>query len=98
MDPIVIASQLISKLNQNTYYLTRADIFKKKIASNFFKSVYMLPIYRQRDGVNTVKKNEEVFDYCFDILNNKGNIIIFPEGNHSNIKKLRSLKKGIARI
>ena len=94
MDPVVIASQL----QQNTYYLTRADIFKKKLAAKIFNSIYMLPIYRQRDGVNTMTKNEKTFDECFDILKNNGFIIIFPEGNHNNQKKLRSLKKGVARI
>ena len=44
----------------------------------------MLPIYRQRDGVNTIE-NESTFDECFDVLNN-GCILIFPEGNHNNQK------------
>ena len=58
----------------------------------------MLPIYRQRDGVDTIKMNEKTFDKCFDILANKGNLIIFPEGNHNYQKTLRPFKKGIARI
>ena len=94
MDPVVLSSQL----NQNAYYLARADIFKKKFANKILRSIYMLPIYRQRDGVNTIEKNEATFNECFDILNDKGCILIFPEGNHNNQKKLRGLKKGIARI
>ncbi len=94
MDPVVLASQL----QQKSYYLVRADIFKKKIAAKILNSMYMLPIYRQRDGVNTVTSNEKTFDKCFDILKKKGYIIIFPEGNHNNQKKIRPLKKGIARI
>ena len=44
--------------------------------------LYMLPIYRQRDGVDTIKMNQKTFNKCYDILNQNGNIIIFPEGNH----------------
>ena len=94
MDPIVLSSQL----HKNAYYLARADIFKKKFANKILRSIYMLPIYRQRDGVNTIEKNESTFDECFDVLHNNGCILIFPEGNHNNQKRLRPLKKGISRI
>ncbi len=94
MDPIVIAT----RLKQNIHYLTRADIFKKKIASKFLNSLYMLPVFRPRDGFKTVTNNEITFNKCYSILKKNGNIIVFPEGGHSNIKKLRPFKKGIARI
>ena len=94
MDPVVLSSQL----NKNAYYLARADIFKKKLANKILRSIYMLPIYRQRDGVNTIVKNEDTFNECYDVLENNGCVLIFPEGNHNNQKKLRPLKKGIARI
>ena len=42
--------------------------------------------------------NQKTFDTCFDILKNKGNVIIFPEGNHNYKKSLRPLKKGVSRI
>jgi hypothetical protein len=58
----------------------------------------MLPVYRQRDGVNTIEKNKITFDDCHEILNQKGNLVIFPEGNHNYKKTLRPLKKGLARI
>lgn len=94
MDPVVLSCQL----NQNAYYLARADIFKNKLASKILKSIYILPIFRQRDGVNTIVKNEGTFNQCHEILNNNGYVLIFPEGNHNNQKKLRPIKKGIARI
>jgi len=94
MDPIVLSCQL----NQNAYYLARADIFKNKLASKILKSIYILPIFRQRDGVNTIVKNEATFNQCHEILDNNGYVLIFPEGNHNNQKKLRPIKKGIARI
>ena len=94
LDPIVIAG----RTRQPTHFLTRADIFKKPFVAKILSQLYMLPIYRQRDGANTVKMNEKTFNQCYDILSNNGQLIIFPEGNHHYKKSLRSFKKGIARI
>ena len=94
LDPIVIAGQTDNPIN----FLARADIFKNKFVSKLLRSVYMLPIYRQRDGVDTIEKNQKTFEDCYKILKNNGHLIIFPEGNHNSKKKLRTLKKGVSRI
>ena len=94
MDPIIVAVNL----SQPTYYMVRADIFKKKLAAKTFASINMMPIYRQRDGGDTIKKNEAVFNACYDILSKNRTIIIYPEGNHDYRKRLRPLKKGVFRI
>jgi 1-acyl-sn-glycerol-3-phosphate acyltransferase len=94
LDPIVIAG----RTRQPTNFLTRADIFKKPFVAKILSQLYMLPIYRQRDGANAVKMNEKTFNQCYSILAGKGKLIIFPEGNHHYKKSLRSFKKGIARI
>ena len=52
LDPIVIAGQTNNPIN----FLARADIFKNKFVYKLLRSVYMLPIYRQRDGVDTIEK------------------------------------------
>lgn len=94
LDPILIT--VVGK--KNTYYLTRADIFKKPFLNKLFRGIYMLPIFRQRDGGNTIEKNEKTFNECYDLLKENNIIIIFPEGNHTNKKHLRTLKKGVVRI
>tara|TARA_B100000780_G_scaffold278240_1_gene251127 strand:- start:1326 stop:2651 length:1326 start_codon:yes stop_codon:yes gene_type:complete len=94
LDAVVIAVQTDAPLN----FLARADIFKKEIANKILRHCCMLPVYRQRDGVNTIEKNEETFNDCHEILSKKGNLVIFPEGNHNYKKTLRPLKKGLARI
>ncbi len=79
-------------------FMTRADIFKKEWVSNLLKSLHLIPIYRIRDGYSTVSQNEQVFDYCYDLLKKNKHILIFPEGSHLYQRKLRPLKKGIARM
>jgi hypothetical protein len=59
----------------------------------------MFPIYRQRDGGDTVKKNEAIIQDCIDILSvGRQPLSIFVEGNHSMKRSLRPFKKGAARI
>jgi 1-acyl-sn-glycerol-3-phosphate acyltransferase len=94
LDPIIIAGQTNSPIN----FLARADIFKNKIANKILRRCYMLPIFRQRDGVNTIEKNEESFIACYEMLSKRENLMIFPEGNHNYKKMLRPLKKGLARV
>ena len=94
LDPTLIGI----KLNKPLYYMVRADIFKTKSVAKLLWSLNMMPIYRQRDGGNAVKKNEAVFDKCFDLLNSNKPILIFAEGNQGKQKKLRPLQKGVFRI
>lgn len=94
IDPILIATT--SK--RVHHFLTRASAFKNVIANFLLRSINMLPIYRIRDGVDTIQRNQEIFDKCFDAFDKKETVIIFPEGNHGLPRKLRPLRKGFARI
>jgi len=80
------------------HFLSRASAFKNSIASTLLKSLNMIPIYRIRDGIHTIHKNTEVFENCFEILNNGNAIQIFAEGEHHLKRKILPLKKGFARI
>lgn len=80
------------------YFLVRADIFKKSFFSFLLRTLKMMPVYSQRDSVDVISKNEETFTKCVDILNNKKHLTIFPEGNHSKIRKIRPIRKGLLRI
>ena len=94
LDPLVIHS--VSW--RNPYFLTRGDIFKNKLVDKFLRGVKMLPIYRIKDGYNSIKMNEVIFETTKEILSKGGVVGIFPEGSHSLLYKLRPLKKGIARM
>lgn len=80
------------------HFLVRADVFKSKWADAFLRSLKMMPVYRQRDGLASLAKNEEVFEQCFDILRNDGTLLLFPEMTHKGEKRLRPLSKGFTRI
>ncbi len=80
------------------HFLVRADIFKSKFASWFLRSLNMMPVYRQRDGISNLSKNEEIFEDCYKILRSNGTLLIFPEASHEGVRRLRPLSKGFTRI
>lgn len=96
MDPLVI----LQSQPKIPVFLTQAAVFKSSaLVRWFFDLLYMLPIYRERDKVNTLIKNEEVFVKCQDyLLKGRHPIGIFTEGSHSFKRTIRPLKKGICRL
>lgn len=84
--------------NWQPVFLARADIFKKPLVIKILTFLKIMPVYRIRDGYENLSLNDEIFLKTMDVLNNKNGLIILPEGNHAGLKRLRQLKKGIARI
>ena len=80
------------------HFLVRADVFKSRLARWFFNSLNMMPVYRQRDGIANLAKNDDVFEKCSEILRSNGTLLIFPEAGHLGVRRLRNLSKGFTRI
>ncbi len=83
---------------QKPYFLTRSDVFSNPVSRALFKLLRMIPIYRLRDGRDSLRKNHMVFDTCVDLLKEGRVIVIFPEGNHNLRRQVRPLSKGFIRI
>ncbi len=80
-------------------FLARADIFKGRFLTKVLTFMNIMPIYRIRDGYENVKRNDEVFVKTNQVMRNMYNPLgIFPEGNHGDRRRLRSLVKGLFRI
>jgi len=96
MDPLII----LQSQPKIPVFLTQAGVFQSSaLVRWFFDLLYMLPIYRERDKVNTLEKNEGVFIKCQDyLLKGRHPIGIFTEGSHSFKRTIRPLKKGICRL
>ena len=84
--------------SRDIHFLTRASAFKNKTVSKFLHSLNMIPVYRIRDGRNSMKKNFSAFKQCFEILNDEKAVQIFAEGEHHLKRSIIPLKKGFARI
>ena len=81
-----------------THFLTRADLFKKPFVSWLLSTFNMLPIYRIRDGWQSLGENQKTFEECSEIFKQNDAIVIFPEGNHGHQRRIRSLSKGFTRL
>ena len=92
------ALALLFSSKRELIFLTRADIFKKKSLASILYYLKMLPIFRKRDGVDTIKKNESIFQRTVEVISSGSGLAILPEGNHEGVHRLRTLKKGFARI
>lgn len=95
MDPLIIAV----RQNPIVHFMTRGDIYKG-VMKQVFWSAHMLPIYRNHDGEDAVRKNQEVFDTAAKELRRGRGIIMFAEGftDDKFIRRLKPVKKGSVRL
>jgi 1-acyl-sn-glycerol-3-phosphate acyltransferase len=94
MDPLAI----LFTSNQQVVFLARGDIFHLPIVPGFFRWLKILPIYRIRNGISSLKNNDDSFDVAIKVLEKNRSIGLFPEAAHSNKRHLLRFKKGIPRI
>jgi 1-acyl-sn-glycerol-3-phosphate acyltransferase len=94
LDPLVIAAFTPFR----SFFLTRSDVFTNRLFNQIFGFLRMLPIYRLRDGRDTLAKNEEIFKQCTRLLQKGEAILLFPEANHNIMRRVRPLSKGFTRI
>lgn len=80
------------------YFLTRGDVFKNPIAKMLLEYLHMIPVYRIRNGKKAVGLNHAIFDQCAGLLLEENSILLFPEGNHSLVRRVRPLSKGFTRM
>ncbi|MFC2151212.1 1-acyl-sn-glycerol-3-phosphate acyltransferase [Bacteroidota bacterium] len=92
------ALAVLATVHTEPVFMARADIFKKETVAKILTFLRILPIYRIRDGKESLGNNEAIFQKTIDVLKNMNGLVILPEGNHGDKRKLRTLKKGIARI
>lgn len=95
LDPLLIAAYIRGR---RPYFLTRSDVFQGGVLEWFFDMLRMIPIYRLRDGRDTLHRNEEIFGRCADLLAAGGDLLLFPEANHNLKRQVRPLSKGFTRI
>ena len=109
-DPLIIVSNHTNAfldslsmsivLKQNMFSLPRGNVFlnSSKVLKWLFTGIGMIPIYRKLEGAENLKRNDETFERCFKIMKDKGTIHIYPEAICIYERKLKSIKKGAARI
>jgi glycerol-3-phosphate O-acyltransferase/dihydroxyacetone phosphate acyltransferase len=96
MDPILAA---LVMLPRQVHFLANGSIFKTAAARMVLNQFNTIPVYRREDITDKRdEKNLAAFQKCFDFLGTGGILLIFPEGNSINERKLRPIRTGTARI
>ena len=94
MDPFAV----LALSPQKKVFVARADVFKHPLARKILTFLKIMPINRRRDGLRSVKNNDEIIDKSIDVLLHDTNFCIMPEGTHRPKHSLLPLGKGISRI
>ncbi len=94
MEPILLACWTWRPL----YFMIRGDMWKKKALAWLLDAIHGVPVYRKSEGYSSVDANKKTFDRCVELIMDHKLLIIFAEGSHQLVRRLRSLKKGTARI
>jgi 1-acyl-sn-glycerol-3-phosphate acyltransferase len=94
LDAIILAALFKKPI----YSLARGDAFKNKWIARILTTLNILPVFRITEGAENLNTNYDTFARCREIFKKNGIVLIFSEGLCVNEWKLRSLKKGTARL
>ena len=95
---LIDALILATRIPKYAYFLTRAGVFYNTLVNNFLNNLNMLPVYRIVDGWRNLAKNNPVFEKVSYLLSKSQTVVIFPEGRHNLVRRVRPLNKGFTRI
>ena len=96
---LVDALVLLQTTWRRKVFIARADIFKKPMTAKILRWLRILPIFRLRDGLDSVRdKNGEIIDEAVDVIRDEVPLYLFPEATHRTKHSLRQLSKGIFHI
>ena len=94
MDPMLV---LLTK-DGPVAFGARSDIFAKPAIARILRWLRIVPIARERNGLQEVAKNYEVFDEIVDCLDHEVPFCLYSEGTHRAERGMLPVKKGIFRI
>jgi 1-acyl-sn-glycerol-3-phosphate acyltransferase len=92
------ALAILLYLKQQPVFMARADIFKQPTTKKILTFLKIIPVFRIRDGIESLSNNDESFLTALKVLKAYEPVGIMPEGNHGEQRRLRPLKKGLMRF
>jgi len=94
MDPLLVTILC----GRRPHFLGKSTLFNTRIAKIFFRRVNVIPVYRKQDAEAEMGKNAQVFERCFQSLEDGNALVIMPEGVSQMDGTLHEIKTGTARI
>ena len=94
MEPLAV----LCTVKKPPVYVARADIFKQPTIRTILTFLRIMPVYRIRDGRDTLSKNTEIFEKSRAAVTDGYPFCMMAEGRHNNRHQLLPLVKGMFRI
>jgi 1-acyl-sn-glycerol-3-phosphate acyltransferase len=94
MDPLIVGSCCPRIL----HFFAKSTLFDSRLKEFILSKLNLIPIYRKIDDEENMGKNEDSFIKGYEILENNGAFLIFPEGISMGKRTLEKIKTGAARI
>ena len=94
MDPLIIGSYCPRVL----YFFAKSTLFNSPLKKRILTRLNLVPVYRKIDDKQNMGKNLDSFNRGYEILENNGSFLIFPEGVSIGKRILEKIKTGAARI
>lgn len=89
---------MLKAYNGASAYGARADVFKNKKVARVLRWLRIVPLARERDGIQAISGNRAIFEEVVDCIGNGVPFCIFCEGTHHPGRLVHPLKGGILRI
>ena len=89
MDPLIVGSCCPRIL----HFFAKSTLFDSRLKEFFLSKLNLIPIYRKIDDEENMGKNEDSFIKGYEILENNGAFLIFPEGISMGKRILEKIKK-----
>lgn len=89
---------VVCGVKRNPWFLARGDVFKKKWIISLLTFLRIKPVFRFRDGVKAMRKNDQIINECVSLLEQGECILLFVEGNHNEPWTSQNLQRGFAHI
>ena len=92
------AMVLLASDNMKKVFIARGDIFKNPIVAKILTFLRILPIFRIRNGVAAVRNNDDSLNKAVDVIHDRVDLYLFPEGTHRTKHSLMRMGKGLFHI
>ncbi|WP_314558092.1 lysophospholipid acyltransferase family protein [uncultured Parvimonas sp.] len=86
-DPVILAT--LTK--RQIFFLSKKELFEKKLFAKFFGKLGVIPIDRDNTDIKAIKS-------CFRVIRAGKILGIFPEGTRVKTVDINNMKKGVALI
>ncbi len=94
LDPVIMACML----KEPIHFMVRGDLFAKPFYRRILEDLNMIAIFRIKEGFSNLKNNYDSMDRVSDLLADNQRVVVFAEGGCEQVKRLRPIQKGTARM